>query len=74
MSTQLLPVGAPLLVEPSTRPALRAVDRHAPARRKPRDLWRPIAGQSVLFDPNVPTQLALFGDDVPVDVLAEGKL
>ncbi len=39
---------------------------------KPRDLWRPVAGQTALFDLNAPVQLALF--DVPVDVLAEGAL
>jgi len=55
------------------RPVQRGTKRD-PARRKPRDLWRPIAGQAALFDPNTPTQLALFGEAVPVDVHAEGEL
>ena len=58
---------------PSARPAQRGTTRD-PDRRKPCDLWRPVAGQTVLFDLNAPTQLALFGDDMPVDVLAEGEL
>jgi len=58
----------------SARPVPRGTTRDDPDRRKPCDLWRPVAGQTVLFDLNAPTQLALFGDDMPVDVLAEGEL
>jgi len=55
-------------------PYKRRVPKLGKARRKLRDLWRPVAEQGVLFDPNAPVQLALFGDGVPVDVLAEGEL
>jgi len=55
---------------PVDLPELRSVL----AGLKSRDLWRPVAGQTALFDLNAPTQLALFGDDVPIDVLAEGEL
>ncbi len=40
-------------------------------RRKPRDLWRPVAGQGELFDPATPMQLALFGETAPAN---EGEL
>ena len=55
----------------SARPAQYGTTRGGPDRRKPRDLWQPVAGQTALFYLNAPTQLALFGDDMPVDVLAE---
>jgi len=44
----------------SARPVQRGTTRDDPDRRKPHDLWRPVAGQGVLFDLNAPTQLALF--------------
>jgi len=55
-------------------PHKRRVPKLGKARRKLRDLWRPVAGQTALFDLNAPVQLALFGDDVPVDALVDGAL
>ncbi len=55
----------------SARPVQRGTTRDDPDRRKPHDLWRPVAGQGVLFDLNAPRQLALFGDAVAAN---EGEL
>jgi len=55
----------------SARPVQRGTTRDDPDRREPHDLWRPVAGQGVLFDLNAPTQLALFGDAVAAN---EGEL
>jgi len=48
----------------SARPVQRGTTPD-PDRRKQRDLWPPVAA---LFDPNAPTQLALFGDSVSAEV------